>query len=445
MIVPSPKQNVKNHKIISNTTAHKNQTVNPIQQMSQTKNVFISKTSIKQKQKVTQNKKEATTHKQIKSLITTMSITKQMKKYNTNFLPSSIAKKNANLFPKKSTNVKSNPNNVIQKKTTTNSTKLPIKTNFHSTLNSGNLANSSKLARMKMNLTKGKKEPKPTSNKQDMISKIKKSSNANIVNNQQMNNSKQKQKGIVTTTNSIEKIIHSSSNKQTKQSEYAKIFGLLNNEIKEITDLFKRTQSVDQQKKLETEHNLRNFTDICKEEVVIDSDIFEKELSQEANGEKKVDVSQLEESKNKNYNNTESILFSSYNSEFYKNLINSYSKEEIIDVVDNSIYSSNSSSNNNKVIQIAQNNINEIQNNNNINDTNNSEKTECQFGDVVFNQREEIHNPNNQNNQNTKNILDDLEKTEKTCNILEENKENDIKQVPIQEIMRQLRGKIDMN
>ena len=136
-------------------------------------------------------------------------------------------------------------------------------------------------------------------------------------------------------------------------------------------------------------------------------------------------------------------MFSSYNSEFYKNLINSYSKEEIIDVVDNSIYSSNSSSNNNKVIQIAQNNINEIQNNNNINDTNNSEKTECQFGDVVFNQREEIHNPNN--NQSTKNILDDLEKTEKTCNILEENKENDIKQVPIQEIMRQLRGKIDMN
>ena len=154
-------------------------------------------------------------------------------------------------------------------------------------------------------------------------------------------------------------------------------------------------------------------------------------------------MSQLEESKNKNYNNTESILFSSYNSEFYKNLINSYSKEEIIDVVDNSIYSSNSSSNNNKVIQIAQNNINEIQNNNNINDTNNSEKTECQFGDVVFNQREEIHNPNN--NQSTKNILDDLEKTEKTCNILEENKENDIKQVPIQEIMRQLRGKIDIN
>ena len=96
MIVPSPKQNVKNHKIISNTTAHKNQSVNPNQQMSQTKNVFISKTSIKQKQKVTQNKKETTTHKQIKSLITTMSITKQMKKYNTNFLPSSIAKKNTN-------------------------------------------------------------------------------------------------------------------------------------------------------------------------------------------------------------------------------------------------------------------------------------------------------------------------------------------------------------
>ena len=372
-----------------------------------------------------------------------MSITKQMKKYNTNFLPSSIAKKNANLFPKKTTNGKGISNNVIQKKTNTNLTKIPIKTNFHSTLNSGNLANSSKLARMKMNMTKGKKDSKPSSNKQDIISKIKKSSNANVVNNQQMNNSKQKQKGIVTTTNSIEKIIHSSSNKQTKQSEYAKIFGLLNNEIKEITDLFKRTQSVDQQKKLETENNLRNFTDLCKEEVVIDSDIFEKELSQEANGEKKVDVSQLEESKNKNYNNTESILFSSYNSEFYKNLINSYSKEEIIDVVDNSIYSSNSSSNNNKVIQIAQNNINEIQNNNNINDTNNSEKTECQFGDVVFNQREEIHNPNN--NQSTKNILDDLEKTEKTCNILEENKENDIKQVPIQEIMRQLRGKIDMN
>ena len=120
MIVPSPKQNVKNHKIISNTTAHKNQSVNPNQQMSQTKNVFISKTSIKQKQKVTQNKKETTTHKQIKSLITTMSITKQMKKYNTNFLPSSIAKKNANLFPKKTTNGKGISKNGIEKKTNTN-------------------------------------------------------------------------------------------------------------------------------------------------------------------------------------------------------------------------------------------------------------------------------------------------------------------------------------
>ena len=443
MIVPSPKQNVKNHKIISNTTNHKTQNVNANQPMSQTKNIFISKTSMKQKQKLTNNKKEVTTHKQIKSLITTMSISKQMKKYNTNFLPSSIAKKNANLFPKKAINVKPTSNNVIQKKTNSNNlSKIPIKTNFHSTLNSGNLANSSKLARMKMNLTKGKKETKPI---QDDITKMKKSSNVNVVNNQQVNNSKQKQKGIVTTTNSIEKIIHSSSNKQTKQSEYAKIFGLLNNEIKEITELFKRTQSVDQQKKLETEQNLRNFTDVCKEEIVIDSDIFEKELSQEANGEKNVDVSQLEESKNKNFNNTESILFSSYNSEFYKNLINSYSKEEIIDVVDNSIYSSNSSSNNNKVIQIAQNNINEIQNNNNVNDTNNSEKTECQFGDVVFNQREEVHNPNEINNQSSKNWLDDLEKTEKTCNILEENKESDIKQVPIQEIMRQLRGNVDMN
>ena len=147
------------------------------------------------KQKLTNNKKEVTTHKQIKSLITTMSITKQMKKYNTNFLPSSIAKKNANLFPKKTTNGKGISNNVIQKKTNSNNlSKIPIKTNFHSTLNSGNLANSSKLARMKMNLTKGKKETKPI---QDDITKMKKSSNVNVVNNQQVNNSKQKQKGIV--------------------------------------------------------------------------------------------------------------------------------------------------------------------------------------------------------------------------------------------------------
>ena len=74
-----------------------------------------------------------------------------------------------------------------------------------------------------------------------------------------------------------------------------------------------------------------------------------------------------------------------------------------------------------------------------------SEKTECQFGDVVFNQCEHIANNNNvnivdvNNNQCTgSNWLDDLEKTEKTYNIFEE-KEYVAWVVPIQEIIKKIR------
>ena len=78
--------------------------------------------------------------------------------------------------------------------------------------------------------------------------------------------------------------------------------------------------------------NQRNFTDANNEDIVIDSGIFEKDLGNEANYEKMIDISQLDEIEAKNYNNTESVLFSSYNSEFYKNLVNGNNKPEIINI-----------------------------------------------------------------------------------------------------------------
>lgn len=461
MLAPSPKPNYKIHKIIASTT-FKNTTQS---RSNNAKTSLFLKTNTLQKPKIGNNKNsnDVGNHKQINSLITTQNLAKQIKKYNTSHIPSSSNKKKQNFSIKNSSNMKtSHPLTQKKKPLASNN---PIKgMNFHSTLNSGNLINKNKLLKTKKNntnkkITKNAGQCPSTTEKnngklnENKINQNKQASNYNPsiyeLTNQKI---KVKQKPIVTTTNSIEKIAHSNSNKQTKQTEYAKIFGLLNNEIKEITDLFKRTQSVDQQKNGEGEQKQRNFTDVNNEDIVIDSGIFEKELGNEANCEKMIDISQLDEIEVKNYNNTESVLFSSYNSEFYKNLVNN-NKPEIIKTEEEELidYDNNSScsSENNNIIKIAQNNINGICETYKRNDTNNSGKTECQYGDVLFNQDKNENNKPCERNESktiskTNNWLDDLEKTEKTCNLLEEDGDYQTKSVPIQEIMKQLRKNVDI-
>lgn len=306
------------------------------------------------------------------------------------------------------------------------------KQNYHSTVNSGNFANIKFTSKkLNTNLIKEKTEKQTTA-----LMNNKKTGNIggmpyissnqpNVINTSKASK-KPKPKQIVTTTNSIEKIVLSTSNKHSKKNEYAKIFGLINNEIKEITDLFKRTQSVDTQKK--NGSVVRIETDIGGD-VDIDSSIFEKELSEEANGEKNIDISNLE-----NCNDIESILFSSYNSDFYKNLMNDNNgKVNVSDKSEDFLYGCSSVSSRNintNVIKIAQNNINEIKNLNAKDDSDGSEKTECQY-DVAFGDCE--------NRSEDEKILDDLEKTEKTCNLNEEKEDYIIRSLPIQEVMKKLR------
>lgn len=457
MLAPSPKPNYKIHKIIASTTFKNTGQASS----NNAKTSLFLKTNTTQKPKIGNNKisSDIGNHKQINSLITTQNLAKQIKKYNTTQIPSSSNKKKQNFSIKNNSNIKtSHP--LTQKKMPVGSNNLIKGMNFHSTLNSGNLINKNKLLKIKKNNTNKKitknvgqcpntsEKPNGKSN-ENKINQNRQPSNCNSniyeLTNQKI---KVKQKAIVTTTNSIEKIAHSNSNKQTKQTEYAKIFGLLNNEIKEITDLFKRTQSVDQQKNGEGEQNQRNFTDANKEDIVIDSRIFEKDLGNEANCEKMIDISQLDEIEAKNYNNTESVLFSSYNSEFYKNLVNGNNKQEIIKTEEEFIdYDDSSySSGNNNIVKIAQNNINGICETYKRNDTNNSGKTECQYGDVLFNQNDNKPCERNESKtiSKTNNWLDELEKTEKTCNLLEEDGDYQTKSVPIQEIMKQLRKNVDI-
>ena len=242
------------------------------------------------------------------------------------------------------------------------------------------------------------------------------------------------------------------------QIEYGKIFGLLNNEIKEITDLFKRTQSVNQQKNKEKDIRLYENLPIYTEgnnfdPHLIDSDLFERECNNEDDKfEKMIDVSQLENEENENSDNknkSQSILFSSYNSELYKNLINTnHNNYENNDIDDNNNLSASSIRNN--IIQIAKNNINFQENYKNKNENNKSEindKTECQFIDVDFNKEIEYDGSNNLLNRNNndsnvnENILDGID-SEKTDTLIDEtsNTNNGSKNIPIQEIMQKIRG-----
>ncbi len=242
---------------------------------------------------------------------------------------------------------------------------------------------------------------------------------------------------------------------ENNQIEYGKIFGLLNNEIKEITDLFKRTQSVDQQKNNYQEINFFNLQGLEE----ISTNLFEKQNENENEKfEKMIDISQLENEEEEisvNRNKSQSILFSSYNSEFYKNLNNMHkynNNDEGEENYNNDYTNLSASSLKNNIIQIAKNNIilqeeeknfnqNNGKDNSIINDDN---KTKCQFVDVDFNnnfEEKEIGNSNDCNyNYNNDNILDGID-SENTNTIMDEinNVNNVSKNIPIQEIIQKIR------
>ena len=237
--------------------------------------------------------------------------------------------------------------------------------------------------------------------------------------------------------------------------EYGKIFGLLNNEIKEITDLFKRTQSVDQQKNNHQEINFFNLQGLEE----ISTNLFEKQNENEDEKyEKMIDISQLENEEEEisvNRNKSQSILFSSYNSEFYKNLNNIHknnNNDEGDDNYNNDYTNLSASSFRNNIMQIAKNNIilqeeekNLNQNNGNDNSViNDDDKTKCQFVDVDFNnnfEENDIGTCNECNyNYNNENILDGID-SENTNTIMDEinNINNVSKNIPIQEIIQKIR------
>ena len=247
------------------------------------------------------------------------------------------------------------------------------------------------------------------------------------------------------------------NNDENNQIEYGKIFGLLNNEIKEITDLFKRTQSVDQQKNKDKDMNINENLPIYTEgnnydSNIIDSDLFERECDNEE--DKLIDVSQLENEEvnySDNKNKTQSILFSSYNSELYKNLINTnQNNNEGDEIIDNDYTNLSATSLHNNMIQIARNNIN-YQEKNNLNKNSNdksiiNDKTECQFIDIDFNKAfvgVEVKNiiSRNEDSNFSGNILDGID-SEKTDTLIDENNinSNASKNLPIQEIMQKIRG-----
>ena len=264
---------------------------------------------------------------------------------------------------------------------------------------------------------------------------------------------KKRNKKINNHRNNINRI----NNDENNQIEYGKIFGLLNNEIKEITDLFKRTQSVDQQKNKDKDMNINENLPIYTEgnnydSNLIDSDLFERECDNEE--DKLIDVSQLENEEvnySDNKNKTQSILFSSYNSELYKNLINTnQNNNEGDEIIDNDYTNLSATSLHNNMIQIARNNINYQEKNNlnkNLNDKSIiNDKTECQFIDIDFNKAfvgVEVKNiiSRNEDSNFSGNILDGID-SEKTDTLIDENNinSNASKNLPIQEIMQKIRG-----
>ena len=288
-------------------------------------------------------------------------------------------------------------------------------------------------------------------------SQKKESSKGNHSNRNSKKNSiimnKKRNKKINNHRNNVNRI----NNDENNQIEYGKIFGLLNNEIKEITDLFKRTQSVDQQKNKDKEMNINENLPIYTEgnnydSNIIDSDLFERECDNEE--DKLIDVSQLENEEvnySDNKNKTQSILFSSYNSELYKNLINTnQNNNEGDEIIDNDYTNLSATSLHNNMIQIARNNIN-YQEKNNLNKNSNdksiiNDKTECQFIDIDFNKAfvgVEVKNiiSRNEDSNFSGNILDGID-SEKTDTLIDENNinSNASKNLPIQEIMQKIRG-----
>ena len=197
------------------------------------------------------------------------------------------------------------------------------------------------------------------------------------------------------------------------------------------------------------------------------SNEFNFEEEKNSNFEKMIDISQLDNnneiikefgSNNTNENEIkkcDSILFSSYNSEFYKNLLNSKEKNEI---------NSNSFENSNLNTKIVKLNIfaqqKNFDNEKNVNNNENN-KTQCQFENIDFNNNIEgieinkNFNINKEDEKKYENILDeiDFEKSEKTylideCNVIESNNNTNInneeneRKIPIMEIMQQINNKI---
>ena len=542
---PSPKSNLKSHKLIS--SSHKNATMaksSTITQSSKStnysnnnntkgsfiKNSIINSTSLFKPEQ----------HNQIKT--SNLLRNKKLKDKK------QIIKKNLTINHTNTNNISnsSNNNNKDDKEKKDRAAPIKIK-NFHSAVNSGGL-NNIRIPNKNNNLIKKKqmlkeKEIKNKTNKtsntlinnisNNKISYPKIPLNTNPSRKNQLNKIKSfnnknenntKKPLIITTTNSIEKItlkhkkmklndmviknnkninlknsslneesqkketskgnhsnrnskknsiimnkkrnkkinnhrnnINRINNDENNQIEYGKIFGLLNNEIKEITDLFKRTQSVDQQKNKDKEMNINENLPIYTEgnnydSNIIDSDLFERECDNEE--DKLIDVSQLENEEvnySDNKNKTQSILFSSYNSELYKNLINTnQNNNEGDEIIDNDYTNLSATSLHNNMIQIARNNIN-YQEKNNLNKNSNdksiiNDKTECQFIDIDFNKAfvgVEVKNiiSRNEDSNFSGNILDGID-SEKTDTLIDENNinSNASKNLPIQEIMQKIRG-----
>ena len=542
---PSPKSNLKSHKLIS--SSHKNATMaksSTITQSSKStnysnnnntkgsfiKNSIINSTSLFKPEQ----------HNQIKT--SNLLRNKKLKDKK------QIIKKNLTINHTNTNNISnsSNNNNKDDKEKKDRAAPIKIK-NFHSAVNSGGL-NNIRIPNKNNNLIKKKqmlkeKEIKNKTNKtsntlinnisNNKISYPKITLNTNPSRKNQLNKIKSfnnknenntKKPLIITTTNSIEKItlkhkkmklndmfiknnkninlknsslneesqkkesskgnhsnrnskknriimnkkrnkkinnhrnnINRINNDENNQIEYGKIFGLLNNEIKEITDLFKRTQSVDQQKNKDKDMNINENLPIYTEgnnydSNLIDSDLFERECDNEE--DKLIDVSQLENEEvnySDNKNKTQSILFSSYNSELYKNLINTnQNNNEGDEIIDNDYTNLSATSLHNNMIQIARNNIN-YQEKNNLNKNSNdksiiNDKTECQFIDIDFNKAfvgVEVKNiiSRNEDSNFSGNILDGID-SEKTDTLIDENNinSNASKNLPIQEIMQKIRG-----
>ena len=410
--------------------------------------------------------------------------------------------------------------------------------------------NNAVISRMKRN-SKNSKKNKAVINIKNKKNTNKLTQSTNINKNQikKLNNFKKIDKNNNNESNN-KKLVHryiKRNNGYNKiKIEYNNMYGILKQEIKEIRDLYKRTQSVDQQKKnnflllktitynqkIENKakcYNLQIYTEgneINNEnDSFIDETIFEKDKNNEK--KKILDISQIENDKFENNveknidslkrnSNAGNCLLSSHNSDFYKSNFYSkknnsndsarFKKNKIKKSKKSKSKSENDNDNDNtengdekddyfeevnsssaipqkiNIVKIAQNNVlfernrqinleNKLNNNeffaskkrcssirllyksneNNSDEDKNSDKTECQFGDVDFNESMEgivmnhdTDNINNKNNfiEDNENILAnlDLEITTKTYNQLEDTpSESSTKHLPIQDIIKQIK------